>query len=100
MNIIRKAIVDQTEARLRLQPGLNIPYLVVQLGDPFCSFEPFRYSIPNPAQDIGHKDKIEFLRNLVEPIQRDAAAHIDVDSRPRSLSCPTQLLQFFHHNVF
>ena len=43
--VIRQAIVKQTEDQLRLEPDLDIPYLVVQLGDTFCSFESFRYTL-------------------------------------------------------
>lgn len=41
---IREAIVSQTEARLRQQPDLKLPYIVVQLSDPFWSFHSLRYA--------------------------------------------------------
>ena len=42
---VKAAVVSQTGARLRLQPDLEIPYLVVQLSDPFWAFHSLRYAL-------------------------------------------------------
>lgn len=40
---VRSAIVRQAEERLRLEPDLDVPYLVVQLSDTFWQFHSLRY---------------------------------------------------------
>ena len=59
VSLIRRAVASQTEARLRKDPGLHIPYLVVQLSDTFWSFRFLRCtSMPQPGQPADHEGAV------------------------------------------
>lgn len=82
VDVIRQAIVSQTEARLRLQPDVEIPYLVVQLGDTFCSFESFRGDVLLLVAEVARS--LRFAPHLVQ--LADQVVHIVTDGGKRAFN--------------